>query len=302
MKILIVFTGGTIGSSLQGDFIRPNADSSKHILALYQEARKDETTPCEDIEFETCNPYTLLSENLTGSHVNQLVETLHEKLTDPSYDGILVTHGTDTIQYTAAALELTLKPHIPIVLVSSNYTLDDTRANGVTNFKTAVDFIMEKEAGIFVSYCNTGQRPIVHRGGDLLGHLAYDDSLYSLVPSCTKMAHGLCSLPIDTLLVDPSPILYCKAIPGISYPLVQPHTKAVLIETYHSGTLCTTGSTFSDYVFDLEKKNIPVYLTGIESRSAYESTEVFAQLPVQILEKCSPIYAYMLLWYLYSQT
>lgn len=59
-----------------------------------------------------------------------------------SYDGIVVTHGTDTLQYTSAFLAYIFDGlNVPIVLVSANYPLDDSRSNGFENFVGAIDFI-----------------------------------------------------------------------------------------------------------------------------------------------------------------
>ena len=60
-------------------------------------------------------------------------------------DGIILTHGSDTIQYTAALLSYVLKPEIPVMIVCSNYVLEDEKANGFDNFCAAVDFIKNKE-------------------------------------------------------------------------------------------------------------------------------------------------------------
>ena len=52
-----------------------------------------------------------------------------------AYDGVIITHGTDTLQYTAAFTGYIMAgAQIPIVLVSANYVLEDVRSNGVDNF------------------------------------------------------------------------------------------------------------------------------------------------------------------------
>jgi len=68
------------------------------------------------------------------------------------YDGIIITHGTDTLAYTAAALSFYFNAiKIPILLVSSDYPLDDSKANGLDNFMCAVEFIRQKCGQVFLS-------------------------------------------------------------------------------------------------------------------------------------------------------
>lgn len=315
MNIQVLFTGGTIGSSVQGKYINTNHLATYRLLSMYEQSEKDagrgELLP----HFDTMEPYSLLSENLTGRDLNRLIACLSDSIHE-NYDGIIITHGTDTLQYTAAALSILFEDAgVPIVLVSSNYILEDVRANGLTNFTHAVDFIRattgKKCSGVYVSYCNPGERPCIHNAFGLLAHAAYDDSLHSLPQSLsqteevkTAICDGLPTIPGGNTAIyfqDPCPVLYLKAIPGQAYPMLQSHTKAVLLETYHSGTLCTSGTALSDFVRLADEKNIPVYITGIENRTAYESTKQFLDLKLNILAPCSPIYAYMLLWFMTSR-
>ena len=67
MKIYVVFTGGTIGSSVSGGVISP-ADSSKSVLLENYIALHG-----NDVSFETAAPYFALSENLCAENLNSLV-------------------------------------------------------------------------------------------------------------------------------------------------------------------------------------------------------------------------------------
>ena len=64
-KILVILTGGTIGSSVENNLISVASDSKKYkIIELYKEKNPYLS---KDIIFETCEPYTILSENLPFS-------------------------------------------------------------------------------------------------------------------------------------------------------------------------------------------------------------------------------------------
>ena len=116
-KILVILTGGTIGSKVEGKIINTTAASSYRLLQLYNEKYADDT------EFEVIQPINILSENLTpvewGVLCNCLLELDFEK-----YEGIIITHGSDTLSYTSALIGTMFENcSIPIVLVASNLAL-----------------------------------------------------------------------------------------------------------------------------------------------------------------------------------
>ena len=135
MKILVIFTGGTIGSTCENGIISPDKEKKYRLLEAY-------FANGGKAEFDTAQPYTVLSENLNGEHLSLLYKSVKEAISQNIYDGIIVTHGTDTLQYTSAFLSYMLGLcNTPVVLVSSNYPIDNPKANGVDNFTAAVDFI-----------------------------------------------------------------------------------------------------------------------------------------------------------------
>lgn len=197
MNILVVFTGGTIGSKAADGYIKPDGEQSPQLITLYREYERRAGLSPEDT-FSQAAALNILSENMDGAHLYVMIRTIKENLA--AYDGIIVAHGTDTLQYTAAGLaEVFTELDKPVVLVSSNYVLDDARANGFANFAAAVTFIRRRlGCGVFVSYQNNITRtrrpgsdtikettdntaPVyIHRGNALLPHTVYSDALYSL--------------------------------------------------------------------------------------------------------------------------
>ena len=163
MNIHVIFTGGTIGSFVgSNDYISTDKGSPYKLINLYKKSYANAAT----INFTTSNPYTILSENLDGDHLSLLIKNVNEALSNKELDGIVVTHGTDTLQYSAAILAYVFNnAKIPIILVSSDFVLEDPRANGLINLHGAIDFIKRKAGtGVFVSYCNKGGLTTIHRG------------------------------------------------------------------------------------------------------------------------------------------
>ena len=297
MKILAIFTGGTISCSQSGGVLSP--DSSNSFLLL-----KNRT----DVSFDTLAPYTILSENLGAAELELLYAAVSQNL--PSgYDGIIIAHGTDTVQYTAAFLALKLGLcSTPVVIVSANYPLADSRSNGFDNFDAAVDFIKSNQGrGVFVSYRNPGgESAAIHRGGELLPHAPYSDCLYSMNGNFYGTVRGGKFVKNSAYTENRSPdgvgarlngrVLWLKAHPGMVYPDLNGGVKAVLLEGYHSGTLNTAGKELQGFCRTAEKRGIPVYLTGTRDGFNYESKALFESLKIKPLPPEPPATAYIRLW------
>ena len=114
-KILVVLTGGTIGSTCS-DGVRGIIGDSPYILI--REFRK-KYHDYSDCEFEVINPYSILSENLTCEVWSLLYGALYQVDTS-EYDGIIITHGSDTLAYTSAAMGMLMRhTQCPIVLTAA---------------------------------------------------------------------------------------------------------------------------------------------------------------------------------------
>ena len=175
MKILFLFTGGTIGSTAQGDLI--STDTKKPYLLLKAYRRRYGLS----VDYETAEPYTSLSENNTGETLRLLMASVAEQL-DKGYDGIVITHGTDTLQYSAAALSYAFADlTIPVCLVSSNKPIEDEAANGIPNLHGAIRFITEVGTpGVWVPYQNRNEPLRIHRGTRLLESVTFSDRVASI--------------------------------------------------------------------------------------------------------------------------
>ena len=302
MKITVIFTGGTIGSRLHGDNIGTDAAAPRELLCRYAAAKGRQTV------FKTAEPYTILSENLTLAHLGVLAQTVRQESLDA--DGIIVTHGTDTLPYTAAALSFAFGLcKVPVVLVSSNYVLSDSRANGVANFTAAVSFLESAHGarGVFVSYQNEGEVVKIHRAARLLSHLSPTDTVRSLdgvvatfenekihpVTAYFEKEDGISPFDSAALADAAGNCLFLRAHPGMLYPTPPNGTRAVLLEAYHSGTLPTASADFQYFANEMAKRGIPVFVTGITGETVYESATAFEALGLISLPRMSPVAAYM---------
>lgn len=306
MDILIIFTGGTIGSEVKDGYICVDTAGIQSLLTSTEFSSKD-------INIHTENPYTILSETLNGTHIARLVSCINDNIS--SYDGIIVTHGTDTLQYTAAALGYAFSDtDIPIILVSSNYVINDPRANGIDNLSHAIDYICNNgKPGIYVSYRNTGCDKKMFDALSLLPHQIYDDSLYELDNSNHETLPDPGVMNRACLkLEEHSPVLWLRAYPGMHFPSLLTDTsistvsglhtaghttyKYVLLDSYHSGTIDTSRQELKSFSDAARQLGISIFLIGLDSEITYETTKPYTDLGINILPHISPVAAYMKLW------
>jgi len=289
-KILIVFTGGTIGSSNFDGVVSVKKEKSNEykLLKLY-----NEKYPNHSFSFDMIEPFSLLSENLHPKAWKKLVSEIEKKELD-SYDGVIITHGTDTLAYSACFLSLYFNDlSIPVVLVSSDYILEDSRSNGLINFYIALEFIQNiNKSGVFVSYKNQNENPKIHNASLITQSLPlecyfksvqnkifmeYIDNKFSLINenlSIIKMTKKIdFSNTKNVLLIHP--------YPGLDYNVFNLDTIDVVVHNlYHAGTACTNlswGNNYSllEFIKKCDQKNIPIFLAPMnDDDTIYETTNI----------------------------
>ena len=305
MKILVIFTGGTIGSVVKGDWILNDEKINYVLLKNYKNLTNDDKT-----EFDVFSPYSILSENLSAHELNMLSACLEEKLTD-GYDGIIITHGTDTLSYTASALSYMFSgAGIPIILVSSDHPLGDVRANGNINFCAAAEFIKRGLGkGVFVSYKNASDEKVsIHCASRLAQYTEGTANLYSIdnepyaffdneVNLNPAFAAGKSGEQNSAVILRDNPeILVIESRPGDGFSYSLDNVKAVILRPYHSATLNTTSKEFEGFCKKAKEKNIPVFLVNAYSGVKYESAKLFEKLAIEVLPFCSFVAIYMKCW------
>lgn len=302
MKILVIFTGGTIVTCIKDGWASID-NSAKYKLLNNFDCKKN------DVEFVTASPYNILSENLSATELNLLQKEIQNNL-NKDFDGIIVTHGTDTLQYTASAIEYAFNGcSVPIVFVSADYPLENPDTNGYANFEAAVNFIKSGTAnGIFVSYKNndcdfTG----IHIASRILQHREWDSNIYSTDGKPFAIYNGTVVLnDIDfcnsksgigiTDYVDNPKILCIESFPGNNYAYCLDNVNAVILKPYHSGTLDTANKNFQDFCSKAKEKNVPVFLTNAEYGTSYESSKIFNNLNIKVLPPAAFISMYIKIW------
>lgn len=142
-KILLIATGGTIASSESEAGLMPTIDA-KQIL----EYIPDIESICH---LTGISIMSIDSTNMSPKRMVQIAETIKDNYED--YDGFVVTHGTDTMGYTAAALTYMLvNINKPVVLTGSQIAIEAMNTDAKKNLSDAIRFSCEELRGVFVAF------------------------------------------------------------------------------------------------------------------------------------------------------
>ncbi|CAN7204902.1 type II asparaginase [Duganella sp. LjRoot269] len=90
--------------------------------------------------------FQIASENMSNEHWLVLAKRVNTLLAQPDVDGIVITHGTDTLEETAYFLDMVVKSHKPVVLVGAMRPGTALSADGPINLYNAVLLAASKEA------------------------------------------------------------------------------------------------------------------------------------------------------------
>jgi L-asparaginase len=131
-KILLIHTGGTIGMTRdsQSGVLRPD----RFYASLHQLI--PELSAVADIQVEI--PFVFDSAEINFQHWQQLAAIIQANIN--GIDGVVITHGTDTLAYTASALSYMLhNVPFPVILTGAQKPLGELRSDARNNLINAVE-------------------------------------------------------------------------------------------------------------------------------------------------------------------
>lgn len=153
-KIALISTGGTIAMEVnEFGLATPKAGAKELIESLPNMG----DIKVDDIEFKNIPSAHMSIENLV--ELRKLVIEVSKK----DYDGIVITHGTDTMEETAYFLDLTIDITIPVVLTGSQRNLSALSPDVVLNISDSVRVAADNKASemgvliVFASEILTGR-------------------------------------------------------------------------------------------------------------------------------------------------
>lgn len=137
--ILLIHTGGTISMHVNKESGAVVPDTTNPLI---RESKRLEKI-ANIIELEA---YNLPSPHITPQKILELRNLILHTIQKMKIDGVVITHGTDTLEETAYFLELTTKLEIPIVLTGAMRSSNELGADGVYNLVESVRVASSEDA------------------------------------------------------------------------------------------------------------------------------------------------------------
>ncbi|PSJ24803.1 asparaginase [Streptosporangium nondiastaticum] len=128
-QVVVISTGGTIASRWQGSGFAADARGGD-VLAT--------AAVPEGVSVRVVDLMSVNSARLTTRDQLALLRTVHEVLADPAVDGIVVTHGTDTLEESAFLLDLHHDDPRPVVFTGAQLPLEAADGDGPRNLHDAL--------------------------------------------------------------------------------------------------------------------------------------------------------------------
>lgn len=304
--IKVIFTGGTIGSAAKNGTVDLDGNANRRLIEMYRAERG------EGIFFDCEEPVSMLSENVHEEQLHAIYTAV--KATDPKkYDGIIITHGTDSLCINAHYFALTLcDMGLPIMLVSSLYPLEDERQNGLKNFIAAVDFIEKSGAcGVFVAFANGKDAPVdIHLSSRLMfcdqitgwyrsvlgeslawvadGNITFNS--HPSLPAESELAAGGKRAVTPEICRDVMLITARSLLNFSLYDFDRRAPRAVVLEPYHSDTVCTAGRNlnFKQFAEYCRERGVEVVIASVDSRSdVYASAVGLPKSVICAFDECT---------------
>ncbi len=312
MKILAIHFGGTVACAEQNGRLSPVADIRNYFKQISTEMKEASFT------HKKCKCF--LSEHSDGTLLDYVVEKVKKEAESGNFDGIIVTHGSDTIAYTAAALGYALgNGCVPTVVVCADFPLSYENSSGHTALRAATALILSGEAhGVFSVRVNEKNDATIFRATRSIRQKAYESELCGAGEPYGKVTLNAPSTPIfvknrlfteyddelspfNVKLKRLCPVTVINAYPSAVYQAPNGGCKAVIISTYHSGTLDTKSKSLLRFAEICKRRQIPIFADTNTGGIEYESEEAFSKLGIRRFPPfTSPEAMLVKLWYILS--
>lgn len=142
-RILLLTTGGTIASRLTEEGLAPGLDGAA--LTHYLGGLPD------SYDLTVRDILHLDSSNIQPEEWKLIARSVYEAR--EQYDGIVISHGTDTMAYTASVLSYMVRNiPIPVVLTGAQLPIEHPLTDGLDNLRTAFAMAASGRPGVFLAF------------------------------------------------------------------------------------------------------------------------------------------------------
>jgi L-asparaginase len=249
-KILIIYTGGTIGMIENPETKALQPFDFSHLMENVPRVKKLEYD-IDNIQFDP----PIDSSNMNPQHWADIAKAIEDNYDD--YDGFVVLHGTDTMAFTASALSFMLENlSKPVIITGSQLPIGEVRTDGDENLITALqvaaeidkrtgEAMVQEVAILFENHLWRGNRSTKMSANNFNAFMSNNyPELARIGLDIKYFKEMLYRLPSKRPLkvrynMDPN-VMFLELHPGITpstlkYLLNTPDIKGIVLKTYGAG-------------------------------------------------------------------
>lgn len=271
-KLLLLSTGGTIASVVSDDGLVPK-ESGQSLIKRLGELPYD---------IEVKDILQLDSSNIQPEEWQKIAEEIFKQRNN--YDGIVLSHGTDTMAYTASMLSFMLQDiDIPVVLTGSQVPINVVLSDAPNNLHLAFAAAASCNPGIYLAF---NEKVMLGCRSVKVRTINFDAFESVNVPPVARVtSDGLVFSPEFRVpenhdnpkcntKINPN-VALIKLFPGfdpkLMYAMVDQGCQGIVIEGYGLGGMNYIRRNMVAAIGDLIKKGIPIIAT---SQCLYERSDL----------------------------
>ena len=261
-KVLLIATGGTIAM---------RKDETGKVVPAVNGLELVESLPglSQVAEWVVCDFSNVASCNIDPMHMRLLASEVERYFLDPLLKGIIITHGTDTLEETAYFLDVTINDPRPVILTASQRDASESDSDGPRNLLNALRIALDPRAlhrGVVIAlneeiHAARDVRKLhtshvdAFDSGDIgsLGSIDNGEVIWHRKPEPTV------KLGVPNSLAN---VAICKAFTGMSPEILriaQQDMDAMVIEAFGRGNLPPQ---LMKEISELVTKGVPVVITS----------------------------------------
>lgn len=289
-KILLIYTGGTIG--MEKDY-KTGSLVPFDFSTIFKRIPEMNLLECEVSVYPFENPVD--SSDIGTKEWRMIADQIYKNY--ENFDGFLILHGTDTMSYTASALSFMLKNlGKPVILTGSQLPIGDLRTDAKENLLTSLYYAslyenneaVIKEVAVYFEYkLLRGNRSLKYSAEFFDAYQSPNYPILGWSGVHLNIEKDLLWKPKEQFEYDDylnENILFCKIFPGMNfdYLLEIKNLEAIVLQVFGSGTIFNNEKT-QKILRELKNRNIEIVvisqcISGGISFGKYINSNIFSDI------------------------